>query len=161
VRALASAVVALTALVAVAAAGGAMPAAPCRTAQLDLVYKGFDGAAGTGYELFRLVPNAGVRCSMSGYPGVTLLGPKRRKLDIAVGRYHDELHSPATLVFTHARPARFDIRHPDMTRSGHVCSHRVTAVRVIPPGETHALTAPVKTHVCTHGARVSPVGSRY
>ena len=160
-RSLASAAVALAALAAVPGAGGAVSAAPCRTSQLDLVYKGFDGAAGTGYELFRLVPHAGVSCSMSGYPGIRLLGPKRRKLDIAVGRYHDDLHSPGTLVFTHARPARFDIRHPDFTRSGHVCSHRVTAVRVTPPGETRALTVGVSAHVCTHGARVSPVGRRY
>ena len=152
---------ALAALAGVPAAGGATTTAACRTSQLDLVYKGFDGAAGTGYELFRLVPDAGVRCSLSGYPGIELLGPKRRKLDIAVGRYHDGLHSPGALVFTHARPARFDIRHPDMTRSGHVCSHRVTAVRVVPPGETRALTVRVNTHVCAQGARVSPVGRRY
>lgn len=161
VRAIAGAIVALAALAAVPAAGGSTSAARCRTSQLHLVYRGFDGAAGTGHELFRLVPHAGVRCSLRGYPRIELLGPRRHRLGIAVGRYHDELHPLRARVFTHTRPARFDIRHPDFTPSGHVCSHRVTAVRVIPPGATRSLTVRLSAHVCTHGARVSPVGRRY
>jgi hypothetical protein len=127
------------------------------------VYKGFDGAAGTGHELFRLVPRAGVRCTLGGYPGIALLGRHGHPV-VSVGRYHDDLHPVRTLTFSHRHPARFDIRHPDFDpRTTKPCTHRIAAIRVIPPNETRPLTHRFRhpLHLCTTGAVVSPVGRHY
>ena len=144
-----------------ALASAATPA--CATDQLRLHYKGFDGAAGTGHELFRLTPRPGVRCRLGGYPGVALLDSRGRRV-IHVGRYHDELHPVRTLTFSSRLPARFDIRHPDFDpRTTKPCNHRIVSIEVTPPNASHFLTHDFRhaLRLCKGGARVSPVGRRY
>jgi hypothetical protein len=83
---------------------------------------------------------------------------------IHVGRYHDDLHPLRALTFSHRRPARFDVRHPNADpRTGRPCSQRIASARVIPPDATRALTWHFRRplHLCTQGARVTPVGRRY
>jgi hypothetical protein len=146
-------------------AGAVAAAAPgaCHSSDLKLVYRGFQGAAGTGAEMFRLSPRSGIRCTLRGYPGVALLDARGRSV-IHVGKLHDDLHPVRTLAFSHRRPARFDVRHPDFnSRTGKRCMQRIAAVQVIPPGETHALTLQFghALRLCKAGARVTPVGRRY
>ncbi len=150
-------------MIALLAAVAAAAAPTCASNQLTLHYKGFEGAAGTGYELFRLVPRRGLTCRLGGYPGVALLDSRGRTV-IHVARYHDDLHPLRTLTFSRRKPARFDVRHPNADpRTGRRCSHRVASVRVIPPNATRALTWHFRRplHLCTKGARVTPVGRRY
>jgi hypothetical protein len=138
-------------------------ASPCPSDDLKLVYKGFDGAAGTGYELFRLVPRRNFGCHLGGYPGIALLDSRGHKA-IHVGRYHDARHPVRTLLFSRRQPARFDIRHPDANRrTGKPCAHRIVAVQVIPPNSTRVITHNFRRalHLCKAGAVVSPVGRHY
>ncbi|MEA2428848.1 MAG: hypothetical protein QOF37_2476 [Thermoleophilaceae bacterium] len=157
------AALALALLVAAAAAPSAGAAArPCRTSDLRLVFAGSQGAAGTMFESLRLSPHRGVSCTLRGYPGVSLLGRHGRTLPVAVGR---EPGTVATLAFSHARPARFDVRHPSFDpRTTRPCRIHVFFFRVIPPGETSALTVSTGSQsrfFCRASVRVTPVGRHY
>ena len=150
-------------MIALVAALAAAATPACATDQLRLHYKGFDGAAGTGHELFRLTPRAGVRCRLGGYPRIALLDPRGRK-GIHVGRYHDDLHPVRTLTFSRRRPARFDFRHPDFDPvTTKPSTRRIVAIEVRPPNQTDFLTLDFRRslRLCKAGARVSPVGRRY
>ena len=156
------AALALAVLVAAAVAPGAGAASrPCRTADLKLVFAGSQGAAGTMFESLRLSPHRGVSCKLRGYPGVSLLGRHGRTLPVAV---HREPGTVSTLSFSHAHPARFDVRHPSFDpRSTRPCRIHAFFFRVIPPGETSALTISTGAprFFCRANARVTPVGRHY
>jgi hypothetical protein len=136
---------------------------PCRSSELRLVLHGSQGAAGTLFELLRLEPRRGVSCTMGGYPGVSLLGRRGRRLPIQVGRERGSLNRLRTLTFAHRRSARFDLRHPSTDLQTNGCPTNTFAIRVIPPNETHALTVRPRhpLRFCRRGARVTPVGRHY
>jgi hypothetical protein len=159
-----AALAALVAAAVVAPSEGAAPQ-PCRSSQLRLVYHRVDGALGTLYELLRFEARPGVRCTMGGYPGVSLLGRNHRRLPIHVGREMGSRNPLRTQTFEPGRSARFSVLHPSASpATTKACRTRVYFFRVIPPNETHALTVRLPrrpARFCRTRARVTPVGRHY
>lgn len=145
-------------------AAGATPRA-CRSSDLRLVLARSEGAAGTLFDAFRLSPHPGVRCAMRGFPRVSVLGLHGRTLPIRFGRESGGGNGVVTRTYTHASPARFDVRHPSFApRSARPCRIRAFFYRVVPPNETEALivSTGAQPHLfCRANARVTPVGRHY
>jgi hypothetical protein len=141
----------------------AIALAPCHSPQLDLRYIGRTGATGHWFESLVLRPKAGVRCTLRGYPGVSLLDRRGAPLPVRVHR--DRLNSTVrTLTFDHRHPARFYVSHPTINqRTMKVCRLKAYAIRVIPPNETQPLTVATGAArpFCRSGALVIAVRHNY
>jgi hypothetical protein len=139
--------------------------ATCAAGALRVVAVGAQGASGTDYSLLRFELRRPGDCTLSGYPGVTLLNGRHR-LNIHVGRLNDGLPS-RTLHVDARHPAYFDFvfrsyiavnGNPD----GRLCRTKITGLSIIPPNDGRALTVRLRREpfsVCSGSVAVEAVRS--
>jgi hypothetical protein len=140
---------------------GVTAAAACTVNDATLEYNGQDGAAGTLVEGFRYVKRGGGRCSLTGFPKVTLLRKSGRALPIRVRRSGKR---PVRRVSLRSgKPVYFEVRHPssDPDTSAQ-CSTRVWGFRVKTPGFSKDLDLELSSPLrfCDKGARKTAFGRR-
>lgn len=131
----------------------------CAASELRVVSSGSQGAAGTQFSALRFEHRGPGHCTLSGYPGVTLLnGPDRFNTD--VGRF--STGRPRTVRVDARHRAYFDLVHRAMTSDGRTCRTRVTHLRIIPPNTRRALSVrlrPKPLSLCLESVRVQAVRS--
>ena len=131
----------------------------CAAGELRVVSSGSQGAAGTQFSALRFEHRGPGHCTLSGYPGVTLLnGPHRFNTD--VGRF--STGRPRTVRVDARHRAYFDLVHRAMTSDGRTCRARVTHLWIIPPNTRRALRVrlrPKPLSLCLDSVRVQAVRS--
>ena len=162
VRASALAVVVLVA-VAVRAAGfaGAHGAAPsaaprCMTPRLVvwLDTNGGGGAAGSVFYRLNFTNLSGHACTLAGYPGVSAVDLRGRRLGSAAGRNPQKPFRVVTLRASDTASAVLQISQAANFPPG--ACHRVTAagLRVYPPNAFTSKVVPLPFSACSHGGPV-------
>ncbi len=151
------------------AAGSSAPAAPapraasgsrCAAGALRVVSYGGQGAAGTQFALLRFELRGSGACTLTGYPGVTVLDDGRR-LDVDVGRF--STGTPKTVRVDVRHPAYFDVAYRTAASAApdeRPCRGTVTDLAVIPPDERSALPVrlrPRPARLCLGSVRVGAV----
>jgi hypothetical protein len=124
--------------------------AKCATADLRLSISRQSAAAGNEYSSL-VFTNAGAHaCSLVGYPGVSVIGADGSQIGSAAD--HAPGGQPATITLAPGAPASALLDyHPAGNFDAATCGNVVTgtALRVYPPGNTQALTAPSSYAMCT------------
>jgi hypothetical protein len=157
---------AAAAAVAIAAGGasadsGVTAAAACTVNDATLEYNGQDGAAGTLVETFRYVKRGGGRCSLEGFPKVTLLRKSGRALPIRVRR--SGARPVRRVGLRRGKPVHFEVRHPSADPdTSRPCSTRVWGFRIKTPGFSKDLELELSSAVrfCDEGARKTAFSRR-
>lgn len=149
-------------VLAVVQGGGAGAAvSACTPAHLAASMTVIDGSAGAGHISYAVrVKNAGgTACTVSGRPGLLLLGKRKHALPTHVVADHPGTGTAALVTLTSGKVARAEARFsPDIPSSGEPasgpCERKAHFVRVslASPG-SGALMGPVRppTPVCGHG----------
>jgi hypothetical protein len=156
--------VAAAAAAALAASGasaesGVSAARACTLNDAGLEYNGQDGAAGTLVEQFRYVKVGGGRCSLKGFPKVTLLRKSGRALPFRVRR--SGARPVRKVSLRQGKPVAFEVRHPSADPdTSRPCSTRVHGFRVRTPGFAKDLTLELSSPVrfCEDGAKKTAFG---
>ncbi|CAN5134776.1 hypothetical protein BH09PSE1_BH09PSE1_16310 [soil metagenome] len=139
--------------------GGVIPAvAPCRSQQLKLSADG--GDAGMGHRVAILgVQNTGTQaCSLTGYPGVTLLDPQGRSLTAIrteqnASSYLSSGPGPSPVTVAPQAKAYFDIAWTVVPNEG-------AGERVCPTAATIRFTAPGDAAAVTFAQSFTPCGGK-
>lgn len=138
---------------------GVTAAAACTVNDAGLEYNGQDGAAGTLVETFRYTKAGGGRCSLKGFPKVTLLRKSGRALPIRVRR--SGARPVRRVSLRPGRPVHFEVRHPSADPdTSQPCRTRVWGFRIKTPGFSKDLTLSLSSPVrfCDQGARKTAFG---
>ncbi|WP_395943133.1 DUF4232 domain-containing protein [Brevundimonas sp.] len=146
------------------APGGVLPASmPCKGPQLKLAAEGGDAGAGNRIRNFSL-QNVGTQaCSLTGYPGVTLLDGQGRPLtairaDQSPGSYFRQGQAPTPVNVAPQAKAYFEVAWtvvPDETMQKS-CPSAAT-LRATAPGDTATISLPFAFEPCGGKVRVSPI----
>jgi hypothetical protein len=119
--------------------------ARCSTSALRAVSSGGNGAAGTQFAQFRFELRTSGRCTLGGFPGVTLLDGDAR-LAVHVARFASGT-PPRTVTLDAKHPAYFSlVYHAFDNVHQRACHVRVSGLRVIPPNERHSLVVTRRPH---------------
>jgi hypothetical protein len=163
-RAAVSAVGGLAVLVAFSLTASSQATPPTRDGQcaaddLRVVSVRGQGAAGTEFVPLRFELRRPGRCTLKGYPGVTLLDGSHG-LDTHVGR-RDDGRAPGVVQVDVGHPAYFNLTYRNLgPPDGELCHATVTGLKLIPPGDRQALTVrlrPSLSSLCLQSAAVEPV----
>ena len=151
VLAVVPALVAVAALLGAPSDGATTPA--CTTPTLVLWTGDGDAAAGSVYRTLELTNQSGHACELAGYPGVSAIDLKGRRLGAAASR------SPGTVAHVtlqNSDSARATLRIVQAANFPAARCHRAAAagIRVYPPGQTVSKTIPFPFDAC---ARTGPV----
>ena len=133
----------------------------CAASALRVISSGGQGAAGTQFAALRFELRGPGRCTLSGYPGVTLLNGAQR-FNTDVGRYR--LGQSRTVQVDARHPAYFDLvyRNTASGRRPRMCDTRVSALSIIPPDDRQALPVtlrPGPVSLCLDSVSVQAVRS--
>lgn len=129
----------------------------CAAGALRAVSSGGQGAAGTQFASLRFELRGPGRCTLSGYPGVTLLDAGRQ-LRADVGRF--STGRLRTVVVDARHPAHFDLVYRVTGLAERPCRTRVSDLRIIPPDDRRALPVrlrPGPLTLCLDSVRVGAV----
>jgi len=129
----------------------------CMAGALRAVSSGGQGAAGTQFASLRFELRGAGRCTLRGFPGVTLLDAGRR-LSTDVRRFSAGRMRPVVIDARH--PAHFDLSYRVTGQSERPCRTRVTDLRIIPPDDRIALAVrlrPKPLTLCLESVRVGAV----
>lgn len=146
-------------------AGSASQAAlaRCATSALRAVSSRGGAALGTEFAGLRFELRKPGRCTLGGFPGVTLLDGDAR-LAVHVARFAGG-DRPRTVTLDATHTAYFALAYHafDNVRQ-RACHVRVSGLRIIPPNERHSLRVTLRPHaltVCADGRiSVTAVSSR-
>ena len=142
------------------APGGVLPAStPCRAAQLRLASETGDAGAGGRTNVFAVTNAGAAACSVSGYPAVSLLDAQGRPLTAIRSDQNPNTATPVSIPA--GGKAYFDIHWTVVPFEGggeRVCP-TAARVRVLIPGDTAALAAPLSFTPCGGRIRVNPFRS--
>lgn len=151
----------------VQAPGGVLPAAaPCRGPQLKMAVEGGDAGMGNRVQNFSLQNVGASACSLTGYPGVTLLDGKGAavasvRADQSPGSYFRQGQAPTPVeLSSHAR-AYFEVAWNVIPNEGagqKVCPE-VAGIRIMAPGDSAAISQVFAFQPCGGKIRVSPIRS--
>jgi uncharacterized cupredoxin-like copper-binding protein len=119
-------------------------AARCSTGHLRVSLAASEGAAGSVYDTVRLENTGGTRCSLSGYPGVSLVG-HGNGTQIGASARRDKSATPRTVTVAPGASTTFVVR---LVQAGNyprsTCSPTpADGFRIYPPGDTAALYLPL------------------
>ena len=129
-------------------------ATPCASRDLRIEYRTMIPAAGPTYYEFAFVNDGKRRCTLEGYPRVSLVLRSGRLDDVQNGRSGQPLKR-VSIVRHRSTPFLLALANPTVVT--HPCVS-ITHLRVIPPGETIDTQIALKAEVCGGGVGVSPVG---
>ena len=146
-----------TATAATTAPAGAVPtssptAVTCAASQLTAALGGGDAGAGNLYRYLVLTNHGSTPCSLTGFPGLSLLDAKG-----------GQLGAPAT--FDHSMGYARVVLQPGASASDTVhtlnqgatsCSGTSSSLRIYPPGDTASLVIPGQVTLCGGELSVSP-----
>lgn len=146
------------------APGGVLPASlPCKGPQLKMAAEGGDAGMGNRVRNFSL-QNVGTQaCSLTGYPGVTLLDARSRavtsiRADQSPGSYFRQGQAPTPVELAPQTKAYFEVAWnvvPDETMQKSCPS--VASLRATAPSDTAAVSLPFEFQPCGGKIRVSPI----
>ncbi|MBA4806715.1 DUF4232 domain-containing protein [Brevundimonas sp.] len=148
------------------APGGVLPAAaPCKGPQLKLAAESGDAGAGNRVRNFSFQNIGAQACSLTGYPGVTLLDGQGRALtsiraDQSPGSYFRQGQTPTPVTVQPQAKAYFELAWtvvPDETMQKS-CPSAAT-LRATAPNDTAAVSLPFAFQPCGGKVRVSPIRS--
>lgn len=147
-----------------AAAGVAAPANPCVTSQLSLAVVSQEGAAGSRYTVLAFENAGTARCSLQGYPQLSLIGSDGRPLaDMSVnhdrGASGNATGSIEPVALEPGGRAYFDLVSTavagEVAGESEPCAP-VIAVRAAPPNDQSAVQAPLELSPCNGRVRITP-----
>jgi hypothetical protein len=132
----------------------------CAADSLRVDSLGGEASAGTDAAFLRLELRRGRPCTLSGFPGVTLLDG-HRAFNVNVPRTPDFPVRTVWLATHH--PAYFDLVYRAFVpATGRACRATITSLKVIPPDDEQALSVKLRRpllRVCVSSLSVEPVGS--
>ena len=122
----------------------ASAAARCAASHLGVSLATSEGAAGSVYDTVRLKNTGGAACSLSGYPGVSLVGHGNGS-QIGASAQRDRSATPRTVTVAPGASTTFLVR---FVQAGNypraACSPTpADGFRIYPPGSTAALYLPL------------------
>jgi hypothetical protein len=136
----------------------------CTGANYTLSILGTEGAAGTSEVTFGFRNTSSATCTLSGYPGVQLLGSGGA--DIATNTVEGGGESftnfaPSTVAVAGGATAFFNMGYSDVTTGTETSCPTATALQVTAPGTSSPLHVSGQFEVCNGGTvNVSPVFGR-
>ncbi|MDO9609827.1 MAG: DUF4232 domain-containing protein [Brevundimonas sp.] len=146
------------------APGGVLPVStPCKGPQLKLAAEGGDAGAGNRVRNFSLQNLGAQACSLTGYPGVTVLDAQGRavtsiRADQSPGSYFRQGQAPTPVELAPRAKAYFEVAWnvvPDETMQKTCPS--VATLRATAPGDTATVSLPFEFQPCGGKIRVSPI----
>ena len=147
------------------APGGVLPAAaPCKGPQLKLAAEDGDAGAGNRVRNFSLQNIGSQACSLTGYPGVTLLDGQGRPLtsiraDQSPGSYFRQGQAPTPVTLAPQAKAWFELAWsviPNEAMGEKTCPSAAT-LRATAPGDTAVIPLAFAFQPCGGKIRVSPI----
>jgi hypothetical protein len=119
----------------------------CNTTHLAASLAPASSAAGTSYETLTLTNTGSSACTVMGYPGVSLLSETGAQLGQPATR--DTVTSPGEISLQPKQSAYSNVGFPDPGNFGSgQCSSPALTIRIYPPDQTAALTAPASQQYC-------------
>ncbi len=119
----------------------------CTASQLTANVLPGSGAAGTQYYTLSLTNGSQQGCTMSGYPGVSLVNDAGTQLGPAANRDTVSPVTSLTLDPGLAAYATLGLPNPGNYNPG-ACSDTSTSLKVFPPGQTSFLTTKFAAQAC-------------
>ncbi len=147
------------------APGGVLPAAaPCKGPQLKLAAEDGDAGAGNRVRNFSLQNIGSQACSLTGYPGMTLLDGQGRPLtairaDQSPGSYFRQGQAPTPVTLAPQAKAWFELAWsvvPNEAMGEKTCPSAAT-LRATAPGDTAVIPLAFAFQPCGGKIRVSPI----
>jgi len=148
-----------------AAAAGTTTSAPptsrtCPASALTGAVHGSSGGAGTIETTIVLHNASGAACTLSGYPGLTLLDANGNALTTTTVRGGDlafERVPPTTVTLAPGQDAMFNVGTTDVPTGTEACEE-AARLQIYPPNATDTLIVALRLTVCGGGAvHASPV----
>ncbi|MFJ3306631.1 DUF4232 domain-containing protein [Streptomyces sp. NPDC086549] len=112
-----------------------------------------EGAAGSLYWPIRFTNTSTARCTLRGYPGVSVLDTAHRGIGPSAART-GEPHSTVTLAPAHSVSAVIRTTNGPI---GGPCLTTGTYLRVYPPASRTPVLVPAQWTICSHTFQVGPV----
>jgi hypothetical protein len=137
------------------------------TCHLGVTYGGDQGGAGMIFARFSVTASPGRPCLVKGYPSITLLGARRKKLRTHATDVADLLgHRATPALITATRPASFTIAYSSFGEGRYRCMPTARAIQVNLPGRISAVYVPLPRSAadlpfdpCTGRLEISTVAS--
>ena len=151
----------------VPAQGGVLPAsAPCKGPQLKMAAEDGDAGAGNRVRNFSLQNVGASACTLTGYPGVTLLDGRGRavtsvRADQSPGSYFRQGQAPTPVDLAPQAKAYFEVAWnvvPNEAAGQKTCPE-VAPLRATAPGDSAAISLAFAFQPCGGKIRVSPIRS--
>jgi len=119
----------------------------CHTSDLSLSTTEAGAAAGTYYRWVVLTNSSGSPCTLSGYPGVSLIDASGRQLGKPADR--NPVHAPSVVMLPPGRSAYALVGFPNAANfpSGK-CTASSSSMRVYPPDELRSLLTAIHEPYC-------------
>ena len=157
----------LTALLAGLGAAGVVTAAatataaptgprPCTVSDLYLSMGRKEGAAGSVYWSIRFTDTSTARCTLRGYPGVSVLDTAHRQ----IGPAADRTGRPASTVTLAPGGSASAVIRTSNGPIGGPCLRTGTYLRVYPPASHRSVLVPARWTICSGIFQVGPVNTR-
>jgi uncharacterized protein DUF4232 len=121
--------------------------ATCTTNQLTASVLPGNGAAGTEYYTLSLTNDSQQSCTITGYPGVSLVNAGGGQLGPAANRDTVSTASTLTLGLGQAGYATLALPNPGNYAAG-TCSAASTGLKIYPPGQTTSLLTNFAAQAC-------------
>jgi hypothetical protein len=122
--------------------------AHCRTSDLSASVATNGAAAGTAYDDLTLTNHSSAPCTMSGYPGVSLVDSSGNAIGQPASR---NASHPTVLVTLAANGSAYSLLgfpNPGNFPTGKCSTSQSADLRVYPPGNTQSLLVPLKETYC-------------
>ena len=118
----------------------------CRTSQLSLRLGNGGAAAGTAYQPIVLTNHGSRTCALRGYPGVAFVAHSTGR-QVGSAASHNPQQPVTTILIAPDSNASALLGIADYQNfpPGECLSHRVSGLRIYPPGSTAAAYVPFKT----------------
>lgn len=119
----------------------------CSTADLSLSTESGGAAAGTHFLSLVLTNTSGADCSLTGFPGVSLIDGAGKQIGQPADRNPSVM--PQTVTLGPGESAHATAGFPNYQNfPAGKCSGPSTALKIYPPDELNALTVPVVDYSC-------------
>jgi hypothetical protein len=119
----------------------------CATADLALSQEPGGAAAGTHFLSLVLTNTSGAECSLTGFPGVSLIDSAGKQIGQPADR--NPAVTPQTVTLKPGESAHATAGFPNYQNfPAGQCSGPSAAVKIYPPDELNALTIPVTDYSC-------------
>jgi hypothetical protein len=130
------------------AAGASSAVSHCGTNDLSASIGQASGAAGTTYRQLTLTNQSSAPCTMSGYPGVSLVDASGSQIGEPADRNPTKPSIVVTLAGNGSAYSVIGFPNPADLPSGKCSTTTSTNLRIYPPGNTRSLLVPIAERYC-------------